>query len=206
MADFHTAIKITPFEALYGYTPPHLPMGYIPKSSNQAVTDLIIGRQQAMKELKFHLTRAQVKMKKYADQHRTERHFSVADRVYLKLQPYRQISTKSKKVNHKLGPRFYGPFEVLAKIGKVVYQLNLPIRSQIHPVFHVSQLKKKVGLGTSLLTKLPLIGPQGTTLLNPIAILDRRAVKKNNAVAVEILVEWANLPVEEATWEDYHFI
>jgi Chromo (CHRromatin Organisation MOdifier) domain len=73
-------------------------------------------------------------------------------------------------------------------------------------VFHVSQLKKKVGLGTNLLAKLPLIGPKGTTLLNPIAILDRRVVKKNNAVAVEILVEWANLPVEEATWEDYHFI
>jgi Chromo (CHRromatin Organisation MOdifier) domain len=73
-------------------------------------------------------------------------------------------------------------------------------------VFHDSQLKKKVGPGTSLLTKLPLIGLEGTTLLNHIAILDRRAVKKNNAVAVEILVEWANLPVEEATWEDYHFI
>jgi hypothetical protein len=85
--NFHTAIKTTPFEALYGYAPPHLPMGSIPKSSNQAVTDLITDRQQAMQELKFHLTQAQAKMKKYADQHRTERHLSVGDWVYLKLQP-----------------------------------------------------------------------------------------------------------------------
>jgi hypothetical protein len=84
-----------------------------------------------MKELKFHLTRAQVKMKKYADQHRTERHFSVGDWVYLKLQPTGRY--QGKKVKHKLSPRFYGPFEVLVKIGKVAYQLNLPIRSQNPP-------------------------------------------------------------------------
>jgi hypothetical protein len=157
-----------------------------------------------VRKLKFQLTQAQNRMKKYADQKRTERHFSVGDWVYLKLQPYRQISLKGNKGNHNLCPKFYGPFEIVAEIDKVTYQLNLPAGSLIHPIFHVSQLKKKVGPTTPVLTKLPLVGPEEKLKITLIAILDIRVIKKNNAVGVEVLVQWANLPAEEASWEDYH--
>jgi hypothetical protein len=60
-------------------------MGSVPRSNNQAVTDLISYRQRAIKELKQHLIKAQERMKKYADAKRTERHFGVGDWVYLKL-------------------------------------------------------------------------------------------------------------------------
>ena len=81
-------------------------------------------------------------MKFHADKHRSERSFSVGDWVYLRLQPYRSISHKT---FNKLSPRFYGPFQVLQKIGAVTYKLDLPPGSQIHPVFHVSYLKAKLG-------------------------------------------------------------
>ncbi|KAJ9558405.1 hypothetical protein OSB04_013019 [Centaurea solstitialis] len=43
----------------------------------------------------------------------------------------------------KLGPRFIGPFTVLARVGKVAYRLELPdVLGQIHDTFHVSQLRK----------------------------------------------------------------
>ena len=43
----------------------------------------------------------------------------------------------------KLGPRFIGPFRVVARVGKVAYRLDLPVElSQIHSTFHVSQLRK----------------------------------------------------------------
>jgi hypothetical protein len=94
---FHTVIQSTPFEALYGYAPPQLPMGSIPKGSNQAVSELITSRQQAVRELKQHLVKAQGTMKKYAYLKRSERHFRMGDWVYLKLQFYRQISVRGKK-------------------------------------------------------------------------------------------------------------
>jgi len=64
-------------------------------------------------------------MKLYADKKRREVEFQPGDKVYLKIQPYRMKSL-AKKINQKLSPRFYGPFEVLERIGQVAYKLQLP--------------------------------------------------------------------------------
>ena len=44
----------------------------------------------------------------------------------------------------KLAARFYGPFEILDKIGPVAYMLAFPTSMNVHNVFHVSLLKKYV--------------------------------------------------------------
>jgi hypothetical protein len=47
------------------------------------------------------------------------------------------------KVRGKLAPTFIGPFKILEKRGEVAYQLELPPQlSDVHDVFHVSQLQK----------------------------------------------------------------
>ncbi|GJW08864.1 putative reverse transcriptase domain-containing protein [Tanacetum coccineum] len=43
----------------------------------------------------------------------------------------------------KLAPRFVGPFEIIKKVGLVVYRLRLPEElNGVHDTFHVSNLKK----------------------------------------------------------------
>ena len=61
-------------------------------------------------------------MKKYADERRSERKFEVGDWVYLILQPYRQSSV-GMRGNTKLSAHYYGPYEVIEKVGEVAYRL-----------------------------------------------------------------------------------
>jgi hypothetical protein len=67
--------------------------------------------------------------------------FEVGDFIYLKVSPMRGM--KIFKVKGKLSPRYIGPFQNLGRKGEVAYQLELPDSlSNVHDVFHVSQLKK----------------------------------------------------------------
>ena len=51
------------------------------------------------------------------------------------------VKRLSKKGN--LNPRYVGPFRILSLLGKVAYELELPSNlASVHPVFHVSLLKK----------------------------------------------------------------
>jgi hypothetical protein len=49
------------------------------------------------------------------------------------------------KIQGKLAPRYIGPFKILEQRGEVAYQLELPPQlSDVHDVFHVSQLRKSL--------------------------------------------------------------
>lgn len=135
---------MTPFQALYGYTPTHLSMGpYLP-SAQSLTKDYIQERAKLQQLLEDNLNKAQQMMCFYANKHRQERSFEVGDQVYLKLQPFRQNFVHLRK-NLKLSLKYYGPFTVTQKIGKVAYKWDLPQNTLIHNVFHVFLLKKKIG-------------------------------------------------------------
>lgn len=145
-------------------------------------------------------------MKHYADKRRKEREFSIGDMVYLKLQPYRHTSLSLHR-QLKLHSKFYGPFRVLQRIGKVPYQLLLPEGCQLHHTFHVSQLKKHIGPQVVIPSKhLPLVGPDGLIQMEPEAALERKLIPRPQGnISIQVvrwLVKWVNLPLEAATWED----
>ncbi|GJR18073.1 hypothetical protein Tco_0966600 [Tanacetum coccineum] len=127
----------------------------VPRDNNEDVVDRsLIVREEAISLLKFHLQRAQVRMKNMANKKRINWEFELNDWVYVKLRLYRKNSMRKNK-HHKLSPKFYGPYQVIARVGQVSYRLNLPINSQIHPVFHVSRLKAYKGDNLNTQKALP---------------------------------------------------
>ena len=97
-------------------------------------------RDESLKQLKSHLLCAQEQMWRSANLHQRDVVLEVSDWVYIKPWPHTQQSMVQ-RIHSKLSPRYYGPFQVIQKIGLVAYKLHLSATSKIHPLFHVSLLK-----------------------------------------------------------------
>jgi hypothetical protein len=82
--------------------------------------------------------------------------------------------TRRFRVKGKLAPRYVRPFKIFDCKGEVVYQLELPPRlSEVHDVFHVSQLKKCLrGPEEQLPMEFLDLGGDLTYSERPIMILD----------------------------------
>ncbi|CAN4125168.1 unnamed protein product [Withania somnifera] len=103
----------------------------------------------------------------------------------------------------KLIPRYIGPYKIIKRYGQVAYELELPQElSKIHPVFHVSMLRRCIG-DPSRIT--PIEDVQIIEDLTyeevPIFILDRQVKKLRNKEMASVKVLWRNQQVEEVTWE-----
>ncbi|KAH9291972.1 hypothetical protein KI387_042837 [Taxus chinensis] len=203
---FHTSSQMTPFLALYGYHPPSITSSLRVQTKVRDVEEHIQHQQQVLASLKENLALAQNRMKQQADQHRSERHFEIGDWVFVRLQPYKQMSLKQQKKENKLAPKYYGPYQVLQKIGSVAYKLELPPSSHIHPVFHVSCLKKVIGQKFEAQTELPELDEEGRIILEPEKILQTRTKRLRTRDIKEYLIKWKNLSIEDATWEDEGFL
>ena len=141
----HSALDRSPFEALYGHPPRHFGLTSAFACSTPDLSVWLQERELMQNLLRQHLLRAQDRMKLQADKGHSEWEFQVGDSVFLKLQSYVQ-SSLAPRAHQKLAFKFFGPFRVEERIGKVAYKLKLPASASIHLVFHVLQLKKSVGV------------------------------------------------------------
>jgi hypothetical protein len=204
-SNYHSSLGCSPFKALYGADPNLGAMPVDASVSSTSVTEFIADRSLQLESLKQHLESAQVRMKAYADKHRAERSFQVGEQVLLKLQPY-TMSSVANRPYPKLAFKFFGPYQVLQRIGSVAYKLELPADSQVHPIFHVSQLKPFTPDYSPVFKELPKVAELDTGQPEPDEILERRLVKKGNSAIPQVLVRWSNVPVEASTWEDFHVL
>ena len=106
------------------------------------------------------------------------------------------MSLKKANKDNKLSLKYYGPYKVLKKIGTMAYKLELPASSRVHPVFHVSCLKKVIG------DQLPQLDEEIKIILEPKAVMETRTRQLQNRSISEYLIKWKNLPTEDSTWED----
>jgi hypothetical protein len=138
---YRASIKMSLFEALYGrkcQTP--LMWSKVGEKTLEG-PDFIKEVEEKVALIQKRLLKAQSRQKSYADNRRRELNFEEGDFVYLKVSPMRGV--KRFQVKGKLAPRFIGPYLIIGRIGPAAYRLKLPeSMSDIHNVFHVSQLRK----------------------------------------------------------------
>ena len=144
-------------------------------------------------------------MKVVAYAHMRDVQFEEGDMVYLKIRPYRQRSLANHR-NEKLAPKYYGPYEVLKEIGTVAYKLKLPPYATIHPIFHVSQLKKAVGATQPPQPLPPQLAADMELQVEPSDVLSVRPTHLRGSVEEEVLIKLKILPDLESTWELYFVI
>ena len=102
----------------------------------------------------------------------------------------------------KLTPQFIGPYQILRKIGLVVYQICLPpFLSNLHNVFHMSQLRKYISDPTHV------IRPDTVQLKNNltfdaiyIQIMDKKVKELRGRQIPLVKVMW-NETNGDITWE-----
>lgn len=103
-----------------------------------------------------------------------------------------------KRLYQKLAAKYFGSFEVLARVGAVAYKLKLPQESKIHNVFHVSQLKPVVGKDHSV-SELPRsFSTNDEIVIEPDTVIDTRYDAEGH---LEALISWTGLPDHENSWE-----
>ena len=132
---------MVPYEALYR-RPCRSPICWI-EVGESSITgpDLIRDTLEKVGLIQKCLLMAQSRQKSYADRWRRPLEFKVGDHVFLKVMPKREVVRFNKW--GKLSSRYIGPFEILERVGTVMYRLALPLSLLgVHEVFHVSMLRK----------------------------------------------------------------
>lgn len=194
----HSAIGMTPFQAVYGRLPPPLLRHSSTEDTPPGLHQLMIERDAVLADLKHHLTHTQARMKHFADAKRREVQYEVGEFVFVKLQPYRQHSVQLRRFQ-KHAMRYFGPFKILAKIGSVAYHLDLHATTRIHSVFHVSLLNKCHGDCTAETIPLPLLTMPEGPIIQPVEVEAVRWAPLGDQLVAQALIRWDG--VTPASWE-----
>ncbi|XP_070004708.1 uncharacterized protein [Nicotiana sylvestris] len=101
----------------------------------------------------------------------------------------------------KLSPRFIGPFEILDRVEEVTYRLALPPSlSVVHPVFHVSMLRKYHDDPSHVLDFRTVQLDKDLTYEDElVAIQDRQVCQLRSKSYPSVHVQWRGQPTEAAT-------
>jgi len=140
---FHSSIGMAPFEALYGRRCRTSWYWFESGESPLLGPDVVQEMTEKVKMIQEKMKASQSRQKSYHDKRRKDIKFQVGDHVFLRVNPVTGVGRALKCRN--LTPCFVGPFEIVEKIGAVAYRIALPPSlSNLHDVFHVSQLRKYV--------------------------------------------------------------
>ncbi|WMV08643.1 hypothetical protein MTR67_002028 [Solanum verrucosum] len=111
------------FEELYGWCTS--PIGWFEVGEVALIgPELVHEAMEKVRLIRERLKTTQSQRKSYADVRRKDLEFEVNDWVYLKISPMKGVMRFGKK--WKLSPHYVGPYQILRRIDKVAYELELP--------------------------------------------------------------------------------
>ncbi|KAL0200281.1 hypothetical protein M9458_003468, partial [Cirrhinus mrigala] len=159
---------ITPFQCVLGYQPPLFPWTEEP-SNVPAVDHWFRESERVWDSAHHHLQRAVCRNKHFAD------------------------AGHHPSSNPEISPCYIGPFKILRQINDVTFQLQLPPRYRIHPMFHVSLLKPFFPSATE---------PPPPEVLDQPSIYSVREIldSRRRGGHLEYLIDWEGYGPEEHSW------
>jgi len=163
--------------------------------------DLVDETTKKIEMIRQKLLTAQSRQKSYADRRRRPLEFEVGDHVFLKVTPMTGIGRSIKA--KKLTPRFIGPYEILERIGPVAYRIAIPPHlSNVHNVFHVSQLKKYHPDPSHVIEPKEIELKENLTYMaEPEKILDVKDKQLRNRTFRLLKIFWKGMSPGDVTWE-----
>jgi len=151
-------------------------------------------------QAKESLQRAQERQVKYANRKRRHEEYQVNELMMLStinLKPTVYISQESRK----LQPKFIGPFKIKKVVSATAYELDLPHTIRVHPVFHISLLKRYIDSPIEFCRphNIPatITMEDGSEEFEVEAIRGKRIRNKQ----VQYLIKWKGYPEYDSTWE-----
>nr|KYP71512.1 Retrovirus-related Pol polyprotein from transposon 17.6 [Cajanus cajan] len=197
---FHASIWMAPFEALYGRRY-RTPLCWYQDGESVVVgPELILQTTEKVKMIQERMKTAQSRQKSYADKRRKPLEFAEGEHVFLKVTPTSGVGRALKA--RKLTPRFVGPYQIIQRVGPVAYRLALPPSpSNLHGVFHVSQLRKYVH-DPSHVVELDDVGVKENLTFEklPVVLVDHKLKELRGKSIALVKVLW-DAATGEATWE-----
>jgi hypothetical protein len=143
---------------------------------------------------------AQSRQKSYKDVRRRDLEFAVGVEVLLKVSPTKGIVHFG--IKGKVSPRYIGPYLIVARVGSLAYRLQLPkSMAGVHPVFHVSMLRKYIRDPELKIEADPIIILQDLTIdAQPVRVLEFLEHGMRNHTIKYIKILWSNQTEQESTW------
>jgi hypothetical protein len=203
---YQESIKISPFEALYGW--PCRTLLSWSKTGEQVIfgPNIVIEAEEKVRQIRANILTAQSCQKSYTDKRCRPLEFEVRDHVYLRVSPMKGVRRFG--IKGKLAPRHIGPYPTIDKCGPTSYQVELPSKlSGVQNVFHVSQLKGCMKPPTDVVVEdtIPL-EPDLTYKTRPFKVLDQQDQITRNKTTRFYKIQWNDHSEDEATWGHEDFL